>query len=298
MSDLKKFNQLMKLDYTQDYLSTVLGERRQSFVTSLTELVSNDKNLQQCEPETIMYAALTATAMNLPLNKSLGYAYVIPYQNKRAGTTEAQLQLGYKSYQQLAVRTNQYELINATDVREGELKKVNRLTGRYTFEWDETPERSKKPVIGYTAFFQLKSGFSKTVYMTIDEIQAHAQRYSQTYSSRNEFVRKNSKWATDFDAMAKKTIIKKLLNDGTAPKSIEIINALAADQSVQREAGSYSYVDNDKEAAIAEIAERAKERALAEDAEYSEETAEHTEDAEPQPAQPIDPNVNDLPFED
>lgn len=293
MSDLKKFNQLMKLDYTQDYLSTVLGERRQSFVTSLTELVSNDKNLQQCEPETIMYAALTATAMNLPLNKSLGYAYVIPFKNNKTGTTEAQLQLGYKAYQQLAVRTKEYDVINATDVREGELKKINRLTGRYTFEWIDPEERNEKPIIGYAAIFQLKDGYSKTIFMTVEEMQAHATRYSQTYSSRNEFVRKNSKWSTDFDAMAKKTIIKKLLNDGTAPKSIEILNALKADQSVQREAGAYSYVDNDKETAKDALAERAKERAT-EDAEFSEQTDKPTDE---QP-QPIDPSVNDLPFKD
>lgn len=293
MSDLKKFNQLMKLDYTQDYLSTVLGERRQSFVTSLTELVSNDKNLQQCEPETIMYAALTATAMNLPLNKSLGYAYVIPFKNNKTGATEAQLQLGYKAYQQLAVRTKEYDVINATDVREGELKKINRLTGRYTFEWIDPAERNEKPIIGYAAIFQLKDGYSKTIFMTVEEMQAHATRYSQTYSSRNEYVRKNSKWSTDFDAMAKKTIIKKLLNDGTAPKSIEILDALKADQSVQREAGAYSYVDNDKETAKTEIAERAKERAT-EDAEFSEQTDKPTDE---QP-QPIDPSVNDLPFKD
>lgn len=297
MSDLKKFNQLMKLDYTQDYLSTVLGERRQSFVTSLTELVSNDKNLQQCEPETIMYAALTATAMNLPLNKSLGYAYVIPFKNNKTGTTEAQLQLGYKAYQQLAVRTKEYDVINATDVREGELKKINRLTGRYTFEWIDPEERNEKPIIGYAAIFQLKDGYSKTIFMTVEEMQAHATRYSQTYSSRNEFVRKNSKWSTDFDAMAKKTIIKKLLNDGTAPKSIEILDALKADQSVQREAGAYSYVDNDKETAKDALAERAKERAT-EDAEYSDDVAEHPEATATEPAKPIDPNVNDLPFED
>lgn len=297
MSDLKKFNQLMKLDYTQDYLSIVLGERRQSFVTSLTELVSNDKNLQQCEPETIMYAALTATAMNLPLNKSLGYAYVIPFKNNKTGTTEAQLQLGYKAYQQLAVRTKEYDVINATDVREGELKKINRLTGRYTFEWIDPEERNEKPIIGYAAIFQLKDGYSKTIFMTVEEMQAHATRYSQTYSSRNEFVRKNSKWSTDFDAMAKKTIIKKLLNDGTAPKSIEILDALKADQSVQREAGAYSYVDNDKETAKDALAERAKERAT-EDAEYSDIVAEHPEATATEPAKPIDPNVNDLPFED
>lgn len=295
MSSLKDFNSLMRMDYTQKYLRDVLGEKAQSFVTSLTDIVSNDKMLQACDPNTIMFAGITAASMDLPINKNLGYAYVIPYNDRRAGTSVAQFQMGYKGFVQLAQRSGQFKCMNATDVREGELKGFNRLTGGVNFEWDETPERSGKKVIGYAAYFSLNNGFSKTLYMSIDEIESHAKRYSQTY--RNERARASSKWTTDFDAMAKKTVLKLLLSKW-APLSLDMEKAIQADQSVQREAGSYSYVDNDKEAAIAEIAERAKERALAEDAEYSDEAAEHTEDAEPQPAQPIDPNVNDLPFED
>lgn len=296
MSDLKNFNAMMRSEYTQNHLATVLGDKRQQFVTNLSALVSNDKKLQECEPATIMHAAITATALELPLDKNLGFAYVIPYQNKRAGVSEAQFQLGAKGITQLAIRSGQFVRINVSDVREGELKGFNRLSGDITFDWDETTEREKKKVVGYVAYFRLVNGFSKTMYMSVDEIEAHAKRYSQTYGSKNDYVRSQSKWSTDFDAMAQKTILKRLLTK-YAPLSVEMQTAFQADQSVQREAGAYSYVDNDAQAAKAEIAERAKERAT-EDAEYSDDVAEHPEATATEPAKPIDPNVNDLPFED
>lgn len=296
MSDLKNFNAMMRSEYTQNHLATVLGDKRQQFVTNLSALVSNDKKLQECEPATIMHAAITATALELPLDKNLGFAYVIPYQNKRAGVSEAQFQLGAKGITQLAIRSGQFVRINVSDVREGELKGFNRLSGDITFDWDETAEREKKKVVGYVAYFRLVNGFSKTMYMSVEEIEAHAKRYSQTYGSKNDYVRSQSKWSTDFDAMAQKTILKRLLTK-YAPLSVEMQTAFQADQSVQREAGAYSYVDNDAQAAKAEIAERAKERAT-EDAEYSDDVAEHPEATATEPAKPIDPNVNDLPFED
>ena len=296
MSDLKNFNAMMRSEYTQNHLATVLGDKRQQFVTNLSALVSNDKKLQECEPATIMHAAITATALELPLDKNLGFAYVIPYQNKRAGVSEAQFQLGAKGITQLAIRSGQFVRINVSDVREGELKGFNRLSGDITFDWDETAEREKKKVVGYVAYFRLVNGFSKTMYMSVEEIEAHARRYSQTYGSKNDYVRSQSKWSTDFDAMAQKTILKRLLTK-YAPLSVEMQTAFQADQSVQREAGAYSYVDNDAQAAKAEISERAKERAT-EDAEYSDDVAEHPEATATEPAQPIDPNVNDLPFED
>lgn len=296
MSDLKNFNAMMRSEYTQNHLATVLGDKRQQFVTNLSALVSNDKKLQECEPATIMHAAITATALELPLDKNLGFAYVIPYQNKRAGVSEAQFQLGAKGITQLAIRSGQFVRINVSDVREGELKGFNRLSGDITFDWDETAEREKKKVVGYVAYFRLVNGFSKTMYMSVEEIEAHAKRYSQTYGSKNDYVRSQSKWSTDFDAMAQKTILKRLLTK-YAPLSVEMQTAFQADQSVQREAGAYSYVDNDAQAAKAEIAERAKERAT-EDAEYSDDVAEHPEATATEPAQPIDPNVNDLPFEE
>lgn len=294
MSDLKKFNQLMRADYTQKYLQDVLGEKAAEFIANITALVANDAKLQVCEPSTIMHAAITATAMGLPLDKSQGMAYVIPYKDRKSGLTVAQFQMGFKGYQQLSIRTNMYSDINATDVREGEIKKIDRLTGRIKFEWKDDEERESLPIVGYVAYFKLLNGFSKTVYMTVEEIEKHAMRYSETYKSDKDWVRNSSKWVTDRHQMSLKTVIKKLLNDGTAPKSIEIQNAIKADQSVQFNPNEYSYVDNNKSDARAELAERAKERA-ADEADFMDMVEDTVDSAKPKP---VEAKSNDIPFEE
>lgn len=243
MSTLKEFNLTIRSANTQSYLSDVLGEQKNEFVSNLTALVSNDKNLQACAPTTLMFAALTATALKLPLDKNLGFAYVIPFNNKRAGTCEATFMCGYRGYIQLAIRSGQFKTLNVTDVREGEMQERDFLTGDIKFKWDNTAERINKPIVGYVSFFELTNGFKQTLFMTTEELKAHATRYSQTYSSKNEYVRNSSKWTTDFDSMCRKTLIKLLLSR-YAPLSVDMQTAIKADQSVQRNAGEYSYDDN------------------------------------------------------
>ena len=201
---LQLFNKTITKAETKNYLEGVLGKKAASFSNNIVALVANDANLQKCDPFTIMFAGIKATALDLPLDKNLGFAYVIPYENRKKGVTEAQFQIGWRGYVQLAIRSGQFAAINVTDVREGELEDFDLLTGEVKFKRVE--EREKKPVIGYAAYFRLTNGFSKTLYMTKGEIDAHANKYSQTYASKNDFVRKSSKWATDFDAMAKKNL--------------------------------------------------------------------------------------------
>lgn len=258
----------------------MLGEKKETFVSNLTALVSNDTKLQECKPVTLMYAALTATALDLPLDKNLGFAYVIPYRNNRERTTEAQFQLGAKGIKQLAIRSGQFIGMNVTDVREGEIAGRNRMTGEMTFNWiEDDEEREKAKVVGYLAWFKLVNGFEKTKYMTVEEIKAHATRYSQTYSSKNDYVRKSSKWATDFDKMAEKTVMKLLLSKD-APLSVEMQTAFRADQSVQREEGKYIYSDNGNEAAKSKLTELAEDNAEGKNDEAEYEEVNETETTE------------------
>lgn len=243
---LQKFNRAITNPKTQEYLTSVLGERKGSFINNLTALVANNATLQACEPYTIMFAAMKATALNMPLDNSLGFAYVIPYKDNKRKMTLAQFQIGYKGYKQLALRTNQFAVIpNATDVREGELISRNRLTGECVFRFIENDEeRNKLPIIGYCSYFRLLNGASSTYYMTKDEMQAHAKRYSQSYRSSNEYVRNMSPWTQDFDSMALKTVLKLNLSKN-APLSIEILDAINADQAVMMKSeNDYEYVDN------------------------------------------------------
>lgn len=244
---LQLFNQTITNPQTQKYLQDVLGERKGSFVNNLTALVANNAALQECQPLTVMFAALKATALNLPLENSLGFAYCLPYKDNKRNITVAQFQMGYKGYKQLALRSGQFAIIpNATDVKEGELKKRNRLTGECVFEFiEDDEERAKAKTVGYASYFRLLNGAESTFYMSIEEVEAHALRYSQTYRSKNEYTKKSSRWSTDFDDMAKKTVLKLNLSKN-APLSVEMQEAIHADQSVMFEADKYEYLDNEK----------------------------------------------------
>lgn len=244
MSNLKAFNQMIVAPNTQAYLQGVLGERKGEFVNNITALVANNKQLQECEPTTLMFAALKATALRLPLDPNLAQAHVIPYKNNKTRTVEAQFQLGWRGFVQLAIRSGQFQTINVTDIREGEMQGYDLITGEMQVK--AMPEREKLPVVGYMAFFRLNNGFSKSLYMTAGEVEQHAKRYSQTYASKNDYVRNSSKWTTDFDAMARKTVLKLLLSR-FAPLSVDMQQAVQADQAVMRSDNNFDYVDNEKE---------------------------------------------------
>jgi recombination protein RecT len=243
---LQLFNQTITNPSTQKYLQDVLGERKGSFVNNLTALVANNTALQECQPLTVMFAAMKATALDLPLDNSLGFAYCIPYKDNKRGITVAQFQLGYKGFKQLALRSGQFAIIpNATEIKESELISRNRLTGECVFKFiEDDVERAKVKTIGYASYFRLMNGAESTFYMSVEEMERHALRYSQTYRSKTDYVKKSSKWSTDFDDMAKKTVIKLNLSKN-APLSVEMQDAIRADQSVQYKENVYNYVDNE-----------------------------------------------------
>lgn len=252
-SNLQIFNQkVTKNQLTLEYLDQVLGkEKREVFVANLLALVSNNTKLQECEPFGLMHVALKATTLRLPLDPNLGFAYIIPYKNNRENKTEAQFQIGYKGFVQLAIRSGQFRSINVTEIKEGELLHEDMLTGDLTFKRAAANVREGLKTIGYAAFFRLNNGFEKTLYYTIEAVEAHAKKYSQTYGSKYESTRNSSKWATDFDAMAKKTVLKMLLSK-YAPLSVEMQQAVVVDQAVFDKDGKERYIDNEAQT-IAEV---------------------------------------------
>ncbi|MCF8219802.1 MAG: recombinase RecT [Bacteroidales bacterium] len=191
-----------------EYLKRTLQEKKGEFVSNLITLADNDAMLAQCEPGDLMKAALNATALNLPLNKNLGYAYIIPYKNGKTGKVDPNFQVGYKGLIQLAIRTGSYRFINATEIREGEIER-NKITGEIKFHGD----KPGKKVIGYLAYLELTNGFTASLYMSENEIEKHAMRFSKMYQSDKRFKSAKSKWS-DPDArpkMALKTVLKNLL---------------------------------------------------------------------------------------
>ncbi len=246
---------LFKQKSIQERFEKLLGKKAQGFITSVLQTVNSNGLLQTADPQTVLNASATAAALDLPINNSLGYAYIIPYNTKQADgsyKTVAQFQLGYKGFIQLAQRSGQFVRINASDVREGEIDNRDRLSGDISFNWieDET-ERNAKPVIGYVSYFRLSNGFESTLFMSVDEMSQHGTKYSKTF--------KKGLWQTDFDTMAKKTVIKLNLSKN-APLSIEMQNAIQSDQSVQSEEGKFQYVDNDNTIDVEVIEKEEEER--------------------------------------
>ncbi len=200
----------------QEQFKRALKENADSFIASIIDLYGGDNYLQNCHPNDVAREALKAAVLKLPINKGLGFSYIVPYKGKEG--MSPQFQIGYKGYIQLAMRTGQYKVINADVVYEGELKRTEKLSGYI----DLSGERTSQKKVGYFAHFEMLNGFAKTLYMTKEEVDAHAKRYSKAYTSTT------SAWKTNFDEMAKKTVLRNLLSH-YGYLSIEMIGAIEKD---------------------------------------------------------------------
>lgn len=227
----------MRSGAVQQRLEEMLDKRAGQFTASLMSVINSNSVLQECDPKTVLSAAITAASMDLPITPGLGFAFIIPYKNK--GKYEAQFQMGYKGFIQLAMRSGQFKRINASDVREGEFISEDQLTGELKFKWiADKAERATKEVVGYVGFFRLVNGFEKELYMSVDELKAHAKKYSQSYKKGYGL------WVDEFGVMSKKTVLK-LLISGYGALSTDMQRAVLADQAAVEE-DSYNYVDNQK----------------------------------------------------
>ena len=247
ITPLKAFNQVLMNPKTKNYLSEMLGKKSDQYVNNIAALVGNDKKLQECEPMSVIMAGIKATALDLPLDNNLGFAYVIPFKDRKNNTTLAQFQLSYKGFIQLAMRSGAFKTINTTDVKEGEIISTDFLSGENVYKRLPEEERLKAKTIGYVAYFKLLSGFEKSLYMSIEEIKAHAKQYSQTYKQGFGI------WVDNFEQMALKTPLKRLLSK-YAPMSVEMKNAIMADQTIRRDIDAEDeFADNEKEPTEKEI---------------------------------------------
>lgn len=215
----------------------LLGKRASSYLTSVLSVVSQSEQLAKADPKTVYMAALTSATLDLPINQNLGFAYIVPYKNKN-WVYEAQFQMGYKGFIQLALRSWQFQTISATPIYEGQLIEENPLTW-FIFDW-----KAKKSdvVIGYASYFRLLNGFEKVLYMTKSDIERHANLYSASYKKYQSGL-----WKDKFDEMATKTVIKLLLSK-FAPLSVEMQKAVIADQGVLQDENfdQVDYPDNDQ----------------------------------------------------
>ena len=181
----KSVANFLNMPSTAKFLESTLQEKKAEFVSNLIAMCDADNKLAACDPGQLMKCAMNATALNLPLNKNLGYAYVIPYNGV------PQFQIGYKGLIQLAIRTGQYRFINATEIREGEISH-NKITGEVTFHG----EKPDGKVVGYMAYIEMMNGFTASLYMTEQQIEQHALRFSKSYAYDKSKGTATSKWSS------------------------------------------------------------------------------------------------------
>lgn len=250
MSNIQKkesVQSLLSSENVKNRLNEILGKRSSTFATSVLQIVKSNAMLANAEPSSVVGAAMTAATINLPLNNNLGFAYIIPFNEKQKDGSylvKAQFQISYRGFIQLAMRSNQFKTINVSEVVEGEIASQDRLSGEIEFNWiQDDKERLKKKTVGYVAYFRLVNGFEKSMYMSSDELNAHGKKFSQT------FKKNFGLWKTDFDAMAKKTVLKLLLSK-YAPMDIEGMDkAVITDQATFNSAddiNDINYPDNEE----------------------------------------------------
>lgn len=219
---VKNFQAVMNNSYYQTLLQNTLKENKGTFTTSLMELATSDESLLQCNPNALMAEALKAASLHLPLNKQLGQCYILPFKNH--GVMTPTLVVGTKGYLQLAMRTGKYETINSDVVYEGELKGYDKVTGNL----DLSGIRTSNVPIGYFAYMKMKNGFSKLLYMSLDEVCLYAKQYSPTVKFNDKLTPDGLKqlaliqaakgvsdgvgWKSNFESMALKTVLRRLLS--------------------------------------------------------------------------------------
>lgn len=228
MSELAETKSVKSLMYSkgiQNKLKEILGKNAGTFATSVVQLTSQSEQLALCEPKSVLGAAMTAATLNLPLNQSIGQAYVVPFNTKDANgnrVKKAQFILGYKGLKQLAIRSGQFLELECKKVYEGQKVEDDSFSG-FHFEWGK---KTSDKIVGYASYYKLINGFESTFFMSYDEMEQHGKKFSQTYKKGFGL------WKDEFDKMGLKTVTKLHLNSGEAPLSIEMQTAIQRDQAV------------------------------------------------------------------
>lgn len=250
LSKIKQTQAFLDRDDVQKKFQELLGKRSGAFLTSVMSAISSNYLLKDADPKTVYTAAIVAATLDLPINPNLGFAYIVPYKNARTGAVEAQFQMWYKGFIQLAQRSGQFKTINAVPVYEGDedddIKR--RLTAIII------PDPKSDNIIWYVGYFKLLNGFEKHLYMSEKSLKDHGAKFSSSYKKDNKDKTRKSLWNKDFDSMAIKTVLKLLLSK-YAPLSVDMQTAIDVDQAVIRDENmeDIEYVDNQSEVIEAEV---------------------------------------------
>ncbi len=218
------------------------GKDGQRFISAIVSAVNNNPQLQECTNQSILSGALLGESLKLSPSPQLGQYYLVPYDDKKAGVKQAQFQMGYKGYIQLAIRSGQYKKLNVLAIKEGELVRFDPLNEEIEVNLIEDEEaRENAQTVGYYAMFEYVNGFRKAIYWSKKKMEAHALKFSAGYRAKKGFTF----WEQDFDAMAYKTMLRQLISKWGI-MSIEMASAIDADMAVINEDKTKTYVDNEE----------------------------------------------------
>lgn len=254
-------------DGVQKKFQELLGKKSTGFITSVMQCVNSNALLLNATPESVYNSAAMAATLDLPINNNLGFAWIVPYNERfkdQSGQWQtksvAQFQMGWKGFVQLANRTGQYKSINVLEVYENQFKSFNRLTEELDADFTKV---GTGELVGVVAYFKLINGFEKTSFWSIDEINAHGLKFSKTFSHNN------SVWKTNFIAMAKKTVLKNTLSKWGI-LSIEMQNAVITDQAVinNSETMDVDYVDAGNGSNLEQMKEEVQAETMSEEVDF------------------------------
>lgn len=251
----------MTSDAITKKVNSIIGNEKDGakFISNIIASVQTNPTLKECSHQSILNCALAAHSLNLSANPTLGQIYMIPFNNKQTGMKEAQIQLSYKSYIQLAIRSGYYKKINALAIKQGELIKYDPLEEEIEVKLIENEEeREKAPIMGFYATFEYLNGFRKSIYWSSEKMLAHADKYSQSFNrktfddiqqgkvSEKEMWKYSSPWYSKYEDMGIKTVLKQLLSK-YGILSIEMQEAIEKDQAIIKDDGTSIYVDNNND---------------------------------------------------
>lgn len=255
------FTSFMTSNAITQKINQIIGNEKEGakFISNIVASVQANPTLKECSNQSILSCALVAHSLNLSANPTLGQIYMIPFNNKQTGMKEAQIQLSYKSYIQLAIRSGYYKKINALAIKEGELIKYDPLNEEIEVKLiDDEEEREKTPIAGFYATFEYLNGFRKSIYWSNEKMLAHADKYSQSFNRKTmeeilngkiaekDMWKYSSPWYSKYEDMGVKTVLKQLLSK-YGILSIDMQEAIEKDQAIIKDDGTPIYVDNNND---------------------------------------------------
>lgn len=263
-----KFSVMISTPGYQKLINNTLKDpkRAQRFIAAITSAVAINPALQECDPATVLSGALLGESLGLSPSPQLGQYYLVPFNNTKKGCKDAQFQMGYKGYVQLALRSGYYKRLNVISVKAGELVYFDPLTEEIELNMiQDEDEREKTPTVGYLAMFEYLNGFKKTIYWSREKMVNHADRYSPAFSKnatggkypkvsfedycagnfpKGDEWKYSSFWYKDFDGMAYKTMLRQLISKWGI-MSIELQTAFEEDSKQEQDA-EYLQADEPK----------------------------------------------------